>query len=243
MVQSGHDQLMSILLIDWWWSKWESASLTFWFQLVWGLVLMGNIEYTVNFSHLVGVSISAKELKDIVKYIPWGGTRAPTQGCTIVSFDCSCFDSASPPSLISNCLNSLIGIQGRSSRQTEVYFLLSRNGSHRKVFVPKSMIGPCLVSAYVPRKAEAKGGEGVFPASQWLSYFWSHPEAQLYSALSFTRHPRIHILNLLFCNPARKWPSVFLECISSTSLSTLTLHFVYREGGAHSPIWLELTDD
>ena len=35
----------------------------------------------------------------------------------------------------------------------------------------------------------------------------------------------------------------FLSLLSSISLSTLTLHFVYREGAAHSPIWLELTDD
>ena len=87
MVQRGHDQLMGIFLIDWWWSKWESASSTFWFQLA---------IYTVNFSHLVGVSVSAKELKDIVKYILWRGTKTLPQDFTI-SFDCSSFDSVSPP--------------------------------------------------------------------------------------------------------------------------------------------------
>ena len=115
------------------------------------------------------------------------------------------------PSLISNCLNLLFGIQGRSRRRTEAYFLLPRNGRHRKVLVPISTIGPWSVSVYVSREAEAKGGEGLFPGSQWLSYLWSHPEAQLYSALSFTRHPCIHILNLLLCNPARKWSSIFLK--------------------------------
>ena len=46
---------------------------------------------SINFSHLVRVSVSAKQLKDIVMYIPWGGTRSPPQGCTIFSFDWSSF--------------------------------------------------------------------------------------------------------------------------------------------------------
>ena len=68
MVQRGLDQLVDILLIGWWGSKWALASSTFWFQPVWGLHACG--QQTVNFSHLVGVSVSAKQLKDIVMCIP-----------------------------------------------------------------------------------------------------------------------------------------------------------------------------
>ena len=55
------DQLMDILLIGWWWGNQESTSSTFWFQPVWGLRACG--QQTVNFFHLVGVSVSAKQLK------------------------------------------------------------------------------------------------------------------------------------------------------------------------------------
>ena len=67
MVQRGRGQLVDILLTGWWGGKWESASST-WCQLVWGLRACG--QQTVNFSHLEGVSVSAKQLKDIVMCIP-----------------------------------------------------------------------------------------------------------------------------------------------------------------------------
>ena len=41
LVQRGRDQHVDILLIGWWWGKWESTSSTFWFQLVWGLRACG----------------------------------------------------------------------------------------------------------------------------------------------------------------------------------------------------------
>ena len=69
MVQSERDQLVDILLMGWWGGKWESASSTFWFQPVWGLLLVGR-QHTVNFSHLVRVSVPAKQLKDTVMRIP-----------------------------------------------------------------------------------------------------------------------------------------------------------------------------
>ena len=75
---------MDILLIGWWWGNWESASSTFWFQPFWGLCACG--QHTVNFSHLVGVSVSAKQLKDIVMCIIWGGTRTLPQRCATVSW-------------------------------------------------------------------------------------------------------------------------------------------------------------
>ena len=49
---------------DWLVVGWESASSTICFQLVWGLGACG--QHVVNFSHLVGVSVSAKYLKDVV---------------------------------------------------------------------------------------------------------------------------------------------------------------------------------
>ena len=68
MVQRGRDQLVDILLIGWWGGKWESVSSTFWLQPVWDLHACG--QRTVNFSHLVGISVSAKQLKDIVMCVP-----------------------------------------------------------------------------------------------------------------------------------------------------------------------------
>ena len=84
---------MDILLFGWRWCKWNIIN---WLcQPIWGL----HGQPTVNFFHLVGLSVSAKQLKDII-YIPWGGRNQDlAQGCTIVSFD-------SIPSLISNCLKS-----------------------------------------------------------------------------------------------------------------------------------------
>ena len=46
-----------LLLISWWQGHQESTS-TFWFQLVWGLHACG--QQTVNFFHLMGVSVTAK---------------------------------------------------------------------------------------------------------------------------------------------------------------------------------------
>lgn len=53
-----HDQLVEILLIDWWWGNQESTSSTLWFQLVWGLHACG--WHSVSFFHLVEVSVFAK---------------------------------------------------------------------------------------------------------------------------------------------------------------------------------------
>ena len=95
MVQrGGHDQLMDILLIGWWWGYWGSATSTFWFQLVCGLCTCG--QHMVNFFHLMGVSVPAEQLKDTVMYIPWRRTKTLPQGCTIVSWlllPCLCIPS------------------------------------------------------------------------------------------------------------------------------------------------------
>ena len=84
MPPGGRGQLVNFLLIGWWWGKWESASSTFWVQPVWGLCAYG--QHIFNISHLVRVSIPAKQLQDIVRYIPWGGARNVPQGCLTVSW-------------------------------------------------------------------------------------------------------------------------------------------------------------
>ena len=83
-VQWGCDQLMNILLIGWWCSKWESATSTFCFQVIWRL--QASEQHTGNFSHLVGVSVSAQQLKNSVVCVPWWETRTLPQGCTSVSW-------------------------------------------------------------------------------------------------------------------------------------------------------------
>ena len=141
MVQRGGlDQLVDILLIGWWWGKWEWSSSTFWFQPVWGLRACR--QHTVNFSHLVGVSVSANQLKGIVMCIPWGGTRTLPQGCIIASWLLlPCFHILLFPDwqLFEPALwNSGVG----SWRLNEAYFLQTRNGGHRKAFVSRAPQGP-----------------------------------------------------------------------------------------------------
>ena len=58
------DQIMDVLLFDWWGGDWKSASSTFWFQPLWpggGLCACG--QHRVKFFSWWGVSVSAKPLK------------------------------------------------------------------------------------------------------------------------------------------------------------------------------------
>ena len=73
---------MGILLIDWWWGRWESALSTFRFLLIWALYACGL--HTINFLHIIGVSVSAKQLRNCDMYTPWGGNNDPAKGRTIV---------------------------------------------------------------------------------------------------------------------------------------------------------------
>ena len=61
MVQRGCGQFTDTLLIGWGWGERESASSTFWFHQVRGLPVCGR--HVITFSHLEGVSISAKQLR------------------------------------------------------------------------------------------------------------------------------------------------------------------------------------
>ena len=62
-----------------WLVRWlESASSTFWFQLVWVLCACG--QHIVNFFHLVGVLVSARQLKghgSLRILSIWGRTESP----------------------------------------------------------------------------------------------------------------------------------------------------------------------
>ena len=93
MVQRRCNQHVDILLIGWWWGNRGSTSSTFWLQPIWGLLACG--QHTVNFLHLLEVSVPAEQLRDIFMCIPWVGTRTRSQNCTIVSwlFPCLCIPS------------------------------------------------------------------------------------------------------------------------------------------------------
>ena len=85
----------------------------------------------------------------------------------LLLLDYSSFVFASPPfppSHISNCLNLPVGTQGRSWRLNEAHFLKTRDGGHRKAFVPRSPTGPCLV--IIPQGLGQKQ-RPCFPGSQW----------------------------------------------------------------------------
>ena len=75
-------KLMYVLLIGGWWGNGvmfqELTLSTLWFQPVWSLHAYG--QHAVNFFHLVGVLIPAKQLKDMSQDIihsPWEGTKGP----------------------------------------------------------------------------------------------------------------------------------------------------------------------
>ena len=72
------DQLMDVLLTGWWGGNQESASPARQFLVPWGLHVYG--QFATNFFHLVGVSVSAKQLKDLAQNVinsPRGRTKGP----------------------------------------------------------------------------------------------------------------------------------------------------------------------
>ena len=103
------------------------------FQLVRGLCACG--QHTVNFFHLVGVLISAKQLKDIVLCIPLGGTKILPQAA-LLFLVCPYLFLHLLPSLISTCLNLPVRTQGRSRRLDEASFLKTRNGDPERLLCP-----------------------------------------------------------------------------------------------------------
>ena len=88
MVQRGHGQLVDILLIGWCEISGSQHPLPSGSNLSGVFVLVDSLpSLTFNFSHLVGVSVSAKQSKDIV-CIPRWETRTLPQASPIVSFGC-----------------------------------------------------------------------------------------------------------------------------------------------------------
>ena len=76
------------------WSKSESASLTFCFQLVWGLSACR--ELTINFSHLVRVWYLQNSSK-ILFYTSLDGEPGPWSKAVLLPLNCFSLVSASPP--------------------------------------------------------------------------------------------------------------------------------------------------
>ena len=102
---------MDILLIGWWWGKWQSASSTFWLQWVWGLLTVGRKQLTS--PTWWGFSICKTAQRYCYVY-PLRENQDPAPRLHY------CFLTVSPlsplslhplPSLISNCLNLPFGTQ------------------------------------------------------------------------------------------------------------------------------------
>ena len=117
-VQRGCDQRVGFTLTGWWGGKWESASPTFRFHLVWGPRAGG--QQTAYLSHLVGASVHL-ENKDTVLCTPEGQDPPPEAGCC--SFTAPPVSLRPLAALLSNCLNVTDGGQGRSRRPNEACFL------------------------------------------------------------------------------------------------------------------------
>ena len=105
-------------------------------------------------------------------------------------------------SLISNYLNLLIGTQGRSWRLNEAYFLQTRNGGHKKVFVPRSPTGSCSVLGQVFHSSLSHSSRGsLVPLSA-------------IGAVSST-YPRLLIFLLAILIPACASPSLAFHMMYS----------------------------
>ena len=148
------------------------VSVIFWFQLVWGLCACGL--HTVNFFHLVGDSVSAKRLKDIIMYIPYvyplRGHQDPAPWLHYFFYCIKCADqfffswsiiallfldssslfSASPPSLISNHLNLSSGTQGRSWRLNEPISSKQETETTERLLCPGAPRGPAWCQQQLP---------------------------------------------------------------------------------------------
>ena len=108
-------------------------------------VLVGSIPLlTFNFSHLVGVSVSTKQLKDISVCIVWWGTRTLPQAALL-------FLLTAPP------LSPILSIPWLATAWTCLLELREdrrnsmknrRTRGHREAFVPRSPTTPCSVSLW-----------------------------------------------------------------------------------------------
>ena len=106
----------------------------------------------VNFSHLAGVSASAKQLKGIgvcnVDGEPGPCPKAALLFLLTVGFSLV----AHPlPSLINNCLNCPLELREGHGGRMKPSSCNQRNGGHRKVFVSRSPTGSGSGSSWPPK--------------------------------------------------------------------------------------------
>ena len=101
---------------------------------VWGLCAYG--QHTVNFSHLVGVLVSVKQLK-ILLYVSLDGKPGPCPKAALFLLTVS-FPFVSIPCLPNEqLLESPLWKSGRSWRLNEAYFLKSRNRNTERLCAQK----------------------------------------------------------------------------------------------------------
>ena len=133
MVQIGHDQLMGILLIDCWWSKWESVSSTFWFQLVGGSSSYGQYIQLTSPTWW-GFQSLQKNSKMLLSISLEGEPGHCPKASLLFLLTVPLLTLHPLPSLISNCLNLLIGIQGKVKEVDWSLFPVTKKWQTRKGF-------------------------------------------------------------------------------------------------------------
>ena len=117
-------RVCDFLLIGWWWGS--------------RVVLQESCaQPEVAILHLGGGFSSAEELKDIVIYIPWGGTRTLPRGCTIVSWLLlPCFCIPSLPWLATVWICPLELREGQGGWMKPISYKQEAGDTERKAFVP-----------------------------------------------------------------------------------------------------------
>ena len=105
---------------------------------------------------LMGVSVSAKQLKDNVACVPRGGAKALPQGCTILSsllLVCLCIHSLPP--LISRSLNLPFGAQVSLNNKWDTFILKLFSVSQK--FKLNLALPPGALGQQTPRKPPPPG--------------------------------------------------------------------------------------
>ena len=110
-----------------------------------GYVDVGNIaSLTVNFSRLVGISLCAKQLRDIVVCIRWWGTKTLPQGCTTVSLDSLFLPGlTSPPFPNEQLLESARWNSGKVMEAEWSLLPITKKWETQRGFVPRSPTELC----------------------------------------------------------------------------------------------------
>ena len=100
-------------------------------------------------SHLVEVLVSAKQLKAVTRYVPWGRPGTLPEGCTVVNSDYSSLASAAPP-FPNQQLSEPAHWNSRKIMEAEwSLFPVTEKWGTQKGFVPRSPTGSCSVLVLV----------------------------------------------------------------------------------------------